>query len=327
MTTHQEIAADIRSRIEQGRLRPGERVPSTRAIAREWGVAIATATRALATLQSQGLVRSVVGVGTIVTDRPLTSVPPRAREADRALSRERIVRAAVAIADAEGMVSVTMRRLATELDVAVMSLYRHVPSKEELAVLMVDHIFGEAPLPDPPPAGWRERIEVVARMQWALGKRHPWMPSLMSLTRPLMVPKGMAHTDWCMRVLRELGFSPETALYVTVALAGLLIGVGATLQMEADAQRDTGLTSDEWMDATGDAFERLGAATRFPMIAEVSMIPGFDMRLDDVFETGLALMLDGIAQRVPRRAQSDGLPSRRAQKSVRSSRSMPRSAS
>ena len=186
---------------------------------------------------------------------------------------------------------------------------------------MADHVFGEVPRPRQPQGDWREWITTLARLQWAVTKRHPWLPSVMSLTRPLMVPNGMAYTDELMRVFRELGFDPPTALYVTVALAGLMLGVGATLQMEADAERDTGMTSDEWMDATGEAFELLGSPERFPMLAEVSAIPGFEMRLEDVFEIGLGLMLDGIAQRLA------GADPTAAQKRVRSSRSMPRSAS
>jgi hypothetical protein len=94
-----------------------------------------------------------------------------------------------------------------------------------------------------------------------------------------------------------------------------MIGVGTTLQLEADAERETGMTSVECMDSQEAAFLQLGAMTRFPALAEVASIPGFDLELDDVFETGLGLMLDGIAQRIP------------DQKRVNSSRSMPRRAS
>src|SRR5262245_45616375 len=167
------IVDEIRRRIVSGHLRPGDRIPSARAITREWGVAIATATRALAALRSQGLVRSVVGVGTVVV---ATAQPPQEtsdapkRTVGRDLTRDRIVRTAIAVADAEGLPALTMRRLATELDVAVMSLYRHVSGKEELVVLMADDIFGEATLPDPPPSGWRAQVEAVARLQWAVSK-------------------------------------------------------------------------------------------------------------------------------------------------------------
>ena len=102
-------------------------MPSARQIVRDWNVPIATATKALAQLRKEGLVRVEPGVGTIV-------------KGDRApdLSRERIVEAAIAIADDEGTAALSMRTVAKELGVATMSLYRHVPSKDALFTLMAD---------------------------------------------------------------------------------------------------------------------------------------------------------------------------------------------
>lgn len=323
-TTAAEIASAIQARIAAGQLRPGDRVPSARQITRDWGVAIATATKALAALQADGLVRSVVGVGTVVasrpqqkqpkaerpqpkaertqpkTERPQRTVGPSVRGAELELSRPRIIRTAIALADAEGLAAVTMRRLAAELDVAVMSLYRHVAGKEELVLLMADQVFAEVPVPVlPATAGWRERLETLVRAEWSVAKRHPWTSSAMSsLARPLMVPHGMDYTDAIMRVLRELGLDPVAALQVTVAIAGLIVGVGASLQMEADAQRVTGITSDEWMAQQEPVMDALDVPGRFPMIAEVAALPGFDLILDDVFEAGLALLLDGLARRL-----------------------------
>src|SRR5262249_10242423 len=142
------IADDIGARIANGRLRPGDRVPSARQITADWGVAIATATRALAALQQQGLVRPVPGVGTIVTaPEPAATTrragPPAATKERPAgtsieLSRRRIVRAAIELADAEGISALSMRTVAARLGAATMSLYRYVPSKDELIFHMID---------------------------------------------------------------------------------------------------------------------------------------------------------------------------------------------
>src|ERR1700733_9576152 len=93
------IAAELRAQIESGELAPGERVPSAREITRRWGVAVATASRALAALRDDGLVRPVPGVGTVVVSRspPRTSRPRR--RVEQVLSLDRIVAAAVVIAD------------------------------------------------------------------------------------------------------------------------------------------------------------------------------------------------------------------------------------
>jgi len=313
---YQRIVDEIRGRIASGQLRPGDRVPSARQITQDWGVAIATASKALAALQADGLVRAVVGVGTVVTEAPPPATPPErpvrtnarppratVRDAEAELSQDRIVRTAIGIADTEGLPAVTMRRLATELGVPVMSLYRHVPSKDDLVFFMADWIFGEAQLPTPRPEHWRAQIESVARLQWTLARRHPWMPSVMSLTRPMMVPNGMAHTEWTMRVVRELGFDLPTSLHMAVVLAGFLLGIGSSLQMEAEAERETGITSDEWMQAQDEAFARVNADNRFPMLEAVGNVPDFDLNLDGLFELGLKLILDGFESMVAARGE------------------------
>src|SRR5215469_10913008 len=142
---YQQIAAELRRQIELGELPPGARVPSTRAIVDEWGVAMATATKVLTELRHEGLVRAVPGVGTVVDGgrRPPRPGPAPRRHgvAEPGLSAERIVAAGVAIADAEGLGAVSMRRVANELDVATMSLYRHVQDKDGLLLHMLDAVF------------------------------------------------------------------------------------------------------------------------------------------------------------------------------------------
>ncbi len=148
------IAAELRRRIEDGELGPGDSLPSTRQIVRDFGVAMATATKALAALQSDGVARSVPGVGTVVgvADPPSPAVPRR-RRGNSPLSRGRVVAVALQIADGEGLGALSMRRVATHLDVTTMALYRHVSNREHLIRLMADAAFAQFPLPEPPPAG------------------------------------------------------------------------------------------------------------------------------------------------------------------------------
>src|SRR4051812_47954056 len=104
------IAGDIRRRIASGELAPGTRIPSTRRITQEWGVAMATATKALATLNQEGLVRAVPGVGPVVAEPgPEGPATPR-----HGLTRDRIIRAAIALVDTEGLAALSMRRVATD---------------------------------------------------------------------------------------------------------------------------------------------------------------------------------------------------------------------
>lgn len=304
---YRQIVDEIRGRIASGRLKPGDRVPSARQITQQWGVAIATATKVLAALTAEGLARPVVGVGTVVTDvSPQETLPPssvegrRVRTPDGELTQDRIVRAAITIADAEGLPAVTMRRLGVELDVAAMSLYRHIASKEELVTLMSDAIFAEATLPEPPPAGWRAQLETVARVQWSLTRQHAWLASVMSLSRPMLVPHGMAYTEWSMRAVHEAGFDLEESIRVAVALVAFVLGLASSVQMEVEAQRDTGITDEEWMQSQEEAFGGIMASGRFPLLMGLAAQPDFDLDLDSIFEMGLALFLDGFAQRVAR---------------------------
>jgi DNA-binding transcriptional regulator YhcF (GntR family) len=296
---YRKIVDEIRGRISAGQLRPGERVPSARQITREWGVAIATATKVLSTLAAEGLVRPVVGVGTVVADLdPPQRTDARRGRAEVELSRERIVRTAIAVADAEGLPAVTMRRLASELDIAVMSLYRHVAGKDELVLLMSDTVFGEVDVTGPPDAGWRAELEAISRAQWAMSRRHPWLSSVMSLSRPMLAPNGMAMTERSMRAVHDAGFDLPTALRVSVSLAAFVLGVAASVQLDVEAELETGLTTDEWMQSQDATFSGIMAANPFPLLAQVGAIPGFELDLDALFETGLTLLLDGFAQLV-----------------------------
>src|SRR5271154_2012303 len=110
---YSRIVDELRGRIESGVLEPGDRIPSTRDIVKQWGVAMATATKVISQLRTEGLVSATPGVGTVVADVG-------------GVTAERIVEAAVAVADAEGLSAVSMRRVASEIGVATMSLYRHV---------------------------------------------------------------------------------------------------------------------------------------------------------------------------------------------------------
>jgi DNA-binding transcriptional regulator YhcF (GntR family) len=286
---YQRIAGEIRQRITSGALRAGDPVPSTRQLVREFGIAMATATKVLATLRQEGLVRTLPGIGTVV-DAPATHVPgPRGpRPPEPGLTRQRIVHTAIGIADAEGLAALSMRRTAAGLGVTTMALYRHVPGKDELLLLMADAVFGAVALPEPPRTGWRSQLEVAARMQWAMYRQHPWLAQIMSFTRPLLSPRAMAHGEWVMRALDGLGLEPVTMIHVHTTLASYVRGLAVNLETEAEAVQDSGITDEQWMDAHAAPAT---AATAFPLLAS---IPPHSLDLDTLFEFGLQRLLDGV---------------------------------
>ncbi|WP_329494007.1 TetR/AcrR family transcriptional regulator C-terminal domain-containing protein [Kitasatospora herbaricolor] len=327
------IAAELRRRITEGELAPGERVPSTRRIAEEWGVALATATKVLTTLSLEGLVESRPRVGTVVAPGAGTPAPAPGRgrpqgqgsnpapvtgaerdgpegdqdgpEGDQDLTRARIVRAAIEIADAEGLAALSMRGVAARLGVAAMSPYRYVGSKEELLLLMADAAFGEAAYPAVPPEGWRAQLELSARTLWSLFRRHPWLAQLGSLTRPLLLPDLMVHAEWALRALDGRGLDARTMLDVHVLLYGFVEGIAANLEREAQAEAATGLSEDEWMDRQAPAFRAITASPRFPVFSRLvrSVEGGYDLDLDTLFEFGLRSLLDGLTGLVEGRTE------------------------
>lgn len=282
---YRQIVSEVRRRIEAGELRPGDRVPSARAITREWGVAIATATKAHAALREEGLTVARAGVGTVVAG------PSAARDHD--LTLPRIVAAAIGLADRDGLADLSMRRLSGDLGVATMSLYRHVPSRDDLLLAMINTTIGSVALPARPPGGWRVALELVARREWELFKRHPWLGPSMSLTRPQMAPNAMGLTEWVLAAFDGTRLAFTERMYVQVLLFSFVRGLASALEPEVEAERDSGLTADEWMMTQEQAFIQIMRSDAFPHFNALAE-EEFDLDLDRLFEFGLARLLDGI---------------------------------
>ncbi|GAA2310930.1 TetR/AcrR family transcriptional regulator C-terminal domain-containing protein [Streptomyces caniferus] len=296
---YRRIVDTLRRRIEAGELTPGDRVPSTRRITQEWGVAMATATKVLTTLRQEGLVRAVPGVGTVVAEpQRTTRGGPATRErrpsgTDSGLSRDSVVRAAIRVADAEGLRALSMRRVAAEFGVSSMALYRHVAGKDELVLLMADAAFRDLELPEPAPDGWRERMEAGARLQWELYRRHPWLAQYLSITRPQPMPRAMALIEWTMARVR--GMDPVTLIHMALTLLGFVLSTAAGFEDDLEAEQETGLDQDQWMATMEPVFEGILTSGSYPMYAGVSGIDADVVNLDSIFEFGLARLLDGMA--------------------------------
>jgi AcrR family transcriptional regulator len=295
-----EIAAEIRREIQSGELAAGDRVPSTREITRRWGVAMATASKVLAALRDEGLVRTRPGKGTVVAatgqSRPRAST--RARVAETALNKERIVAAATEVADKEGLAQLSMRRVAAELDVATMSLYRHVKDKDDLLTAMVDAVFAEWQVPAlKHDNGWQQILAAAAGELWQIFRRHPWLAPAYSLTRPLIVPSGLAYTEEVLAALLDRGLQPPTAFSMHLILFNYVRGFATSLEMEATAEADTGVSADEWMDVQKPVLDAVLADHDLPAFRTVmdSYEPaGYDLDIDELFETGLGYLLAGF---------------------------------
>jgi AcrR family transcriptional regulator len=212
--------------------------------------------------------------------------------------RDDVVRTAIAVADAEGLSTLSMRRIAAELGIPTMSLYQHVASKDDLVVLMIDRAFGEEQMPAEPAPDWRAALEITARLEWAAFRRHPWLAPAMSLTRPQPVPSALVHTEWVLGALDRHGLDPTTAFTVHVMLFSYTRGMAVNLESEAQAEAESGLTADEWMDAHVGAITAIAADGEFPHVSRMTGLD-FDLDLDALFELGLGCLLDGLRRVLP----------------------------
>jgi AcrR family transcriptional regulator len=247
----------------------------------------------------EGLVEPRIGAGTVVSASSPRESPRPAVEPSK---RMRLLQAAVAIADAEGIEAVSMRRLGAHLGVRPMSLYQSIANKEELLMQMADHAFGEIILPAEGPEGWRAKLEFIARAEWELCRHHLWLPKTVSFTRPLFAPNMMAHTEWTLRALDGLGLSLETRMREALTVHAIALSAANSRAEEENAEDSTGLSLDHWHTTPRVREQRNPDRTRYPLLAAVPRGTAED--LEELFEYGLARHLDGFATMLAGRSNS-----------------------
>jgi DNA-binding transcriptional regulator YhcF (GntR family) len=287
------IAAEIAGDIRSGRLAEGRPAPSTRRIVRDWGVAMATATKVIGALRAEGLVETVPGSGTIVRQR---GGPAAVTTRRTGLTQREVVEAAVRIADADGLPLVTMRRVAGSLGVSTMALYRHIPDKADLTLRMTDSVFAGIRLPEIPVVAWRQRLEAAAHLFWAVFSRHPWAAEVLSVSRPQLIPGVLPFAEWSLSTLRTMGFGTQDMMCAHINLFAHVRGMALARLAEAQAEKDTGMSADDWMRRHDRGLRRQADSAGYPGLSHVIREP-FDFDLDTVFEYGLQRLLDGIDAR------------------------------
>jgi AcrR family transcriptional regulator len=221
------------------------------------------------------------------------------------MSVERIVAAAMAVADAEGLAAVSMRRVADAVGIATMSLYSHVPGKAELIDLMLDHAFGQIDRPAEVPGGWRARLELVARENWRLYRRHLWILQIPRARVPLG-PNAMAKYDYELRAVDGIGLT-EIEMDSVVNLIAAHVQSAARLVFEAArVERDSGMTDQQWWAINGPLLRTVIDENRFPRAVRVGLAAGEAYggayEPEQAFEFGLERVLDGIELLVDARA-------------------------
>ena len=200
-----------------------------------------------------------------------------------------MLRAALVLADAGGIDSLTMRRLGQDLGVEAMSLYNHVANKDDILDGIVDLVFGEIALPSGR-ADWNTAMRKRAISARDALLRHPWATSLMqSRTRP--GPATLRHHDSVLASLRTAGFTLVMAAHAVSVIDGYIYGF-------ALQKINLPLQGPEQVAEVGESILRQ-LAGEYPhlaeMITEHAMKPGYDYA--DEFDFGLDLILDGLERR------------------------------
>jgi AcrR family transcriptional regulator len=212
----------------------------------------------------------------------------------RGLSLERIVLAAIELADAEGLAAVSMRRVAERLGFTTMSLYRHVPGKAELVDLMRDEALREGSSPGAERrSGWRAELEAWAREGLVVYRTHPWLAELTG-SRQIPGPHAVAAFERALAIVAQTGLRPAQVVAVVTLVGGFVESAARQAMETAQTEQRTGISDEQWWGARDSLFEHLD---RYPTLSRIYQEGGYDTPLDP-FEFGLQRVLDGVAMLV-----------------------------
>ncbi|MFI5835922.1 TetR/AcrR family transcriptional regulator [Micromonospora sp. NPDC051300] len=225
------------------------------------------------------------------------------------LGLERIARVAIETCDAEGLGELSMRRLAQALGVGVMSLYTYVPGKAELIDLMVDTVYGEVVGPAAPSDGWRAGLERVARDNWSLRRRHPWLLRI-PVGRPPLGPHAMAKYEYELRAVEGTGLTEVEMDSVVHLVTDYAEGVARRAVDASVLERESGMTDEQWWRVCGPLLGAFVDGSVFPTATRVGSAAGAahggSYSPEHAFEFGLGRLLDGIEVFIAARTAAGG---------------------
>ena len=224
---------------------------------------------------------------------PVPTEPRPSAESRVPLSRERVLGAAVSLADEDGIEALTMRELGLRLGFEAMSLYNHVANKDDILDGMVDLVVSEIDLPSDT-VDWKEAMRRRAISAQSVFSRHPWASALID-SRESSGPARLRYFDWMIGTLRRAGFTLEMTAHALSVLDSYIYGFGRQ-QLNVSPEGD--VTPEEM----AEAFLRAIPADEYPdlreMVVEHAMKSGYDEGAD--FRFGLDLILDGLQKLLDR---------------------------
>jgi len=207
------------------------------------------------------------------------------------VSREEVVDAAVAIADTDGLAAVSMRSVARSLGVGAMTLYSHVPGRDELVDAMVDRAYADFALPDPD-LPWRPALERWARGYWELLRRHRWLMDVNRWRLPL-APHVFTAQEAGYRTLVDTGLTASQVVETLGIVENTVAGSARSAAAEDADRRSQGTDYAAYWAETSDFWERTFDPARFPTMTRLWSVGAFDNAATP-FEPQIEALLDTL---------------------------------
>jgi AcrR family transcriptional regulator len=223
-----------------------------------------------------------------------------ARKPRVGLSLDRIARAGIEIADAEGIDAISMQRVAGELGFTKMSLYRYVASKAELLAVMIDLAVGEPPDLGAVPGGWRARLEEVIRQLTEIWRRHPWLP-VVTVGARMMGPRETGWTESMVAALADTELTGDERLAASFLIFGHIRNT-QSMELAGTQPWTTDGALTEVVRARAEAFPALNAALTAAASTTGTSTTGTAALADNGRRFGLDRILEGIAALIAERS-------------------------
>ena len=194
----------------------------------------------------------------------------------RSLTTDRLATATLAVIDRDGLDALTMRAVAKELGMATMSLYRYVTDKDELEVLVVDHVLSGVDLAVPP-GDWRVRVtELLSRVRKAVVAHPATVPLL--LRHRHSVPASLVQIEAMLAILTDAGFTGERRVVAQRTIIAYLFGM---------------LQNEHYGPLAGAGTAVMATQEQFPLLAETAAVAR-EVTGDEEFHKGLSVVLRGL---------------------------------
>lgn len=227
--------------------------------------------------------------------------PTRGRPAR--VNRTQVIAAAVTLADESGLDGVSMRSVARALGVGTMTLYSHVPSREQLVDAMIDRAYADFTLPDRD-LPWRPALDAFARGYWSLLRSHPWLLAVNTWRMPLG-PHVLDADEAGYRILADTGLTANQVVETIAIVNQTVSGFARAAAAEDADQRSQGTDYETYWAASSDFWESTFDASRYPTMTRLWTVGAFDDAATP-FELRLGSLLDTVELLIARAGHESG---------------------